>query len=467
MNKIVIFGLSLLTAAYACRENLDQSWRRDFREQLLNDDGLSAIIRYELLQRNPVLRIMARIESLFPEADFMDNYLPYLVNRVIKPRIAKRQTPAPIPGDFPLQQVLIDQLSHDEAILAVIRYQALQNRSPNDIIQNVTRTLHVPEDRIRYLLNQCMVNPQPGHGPGPPRRSDNDDNERRIRAARENLERLSREPDLLERVIAIDEVPLAPGINVIVAYWRTEIIAFHVAPLMTAFNSEQVLMFVQTELSQAVMDRNIDRPVILMDNIAIHHTTAVRTALSDRQWDVLAHPPRSSFMNPVDVDLARRMQSEFMDYYEGSFTTDTSTIQQIVECVVTRINNSRQGTGTSIAYLRNLWQSIAGGNSETYHSSSLQQSLLTVDLDNAKASCPVGNDTILKTGPAVICYARNTYHYAYYGCRKGACWTTIGCSRGAVCTNNIRDAAFVIGCKNASDCDPCNPCNHSCKNSLE
>ena len=485
MNKILLIIL-VACAVNCCKDDSEKQWKVVFANELLTEEGLLTIMRYETLQRKTGNQVLALIEDLFPDFDFDKQFLRDLISRVTAEAApandefrnptsdpqakSKRQARTTQPPHFPPDDVLLNHLVSNESVTALIRYEALRERRPDLIVANLVINLQarVPEARIRYLMERCMTNvtATPVAQARCPRRTATDDAAQRVQVARNNLLRLSNDPSLLSRIIAVDEITVWPGINIIVAYWQNQIIAVGQSPLMVSFNTEHVLNFFEGRLSDAVRENRIRDPVILMDNLNIHQATSVQNAISGRHWTTLEHPVRSPHMNPVDIDLAHRFKTYFDNQFRARHTSDPELITNMIECAVGFI--TREGTGHSIFNLGALWEHVVttGGqipSTQSSHGSGITDSRQIVQVPNA--TCTLTGQGVFDAAPAKICWADETYHLVRYGCNKGMCWTTKGCSKhptdGAICPNNRKDF-FVIGCKSAADCNPCFPCIRPC-----
>lgn len=126
----------------------------------------------------------------------------------------------------------------------------------------------------------------------------------RVNFARSSYQAYRRDNYILNRIVAIDEFWIERGTQqMIAAYAQDQIIAFKYLPIQRTLNSSLMIEFINDHLSIGLESIGISEPIILMDNLRAHFTSAVVSEFSSRGWTLWSQPRGSQDMMPLDIDV--------------------------------------------------------------------------------------------------------------------------------------------------------------------
>jgi histone-lysine N-methyltransferase SETMAR len=138
----------------------------------------------------------------------------------------------------------------------------------------------------------------------------------------------------------------------IVALWKSEIIAYQILEEGKTVDSITYLNFLEHRLLPEVTRKKFGRPIILHDNARPHKHRIVREFLEEQRWEELDHPPYSPDMSPPDMHGIHHIKAPLKG---KEFQTRDELIHDY-EAVIREVNKKKDSKG--ITMLPDRWRAI-------------------------------------------------------------------------------------------------------------
>ena len=139
----------------------------------------------------------------------------------------------------------------------------------------------------------------------------------------------------------------------IVALWRTQVLAYQILPKGITVDHFVYLNFLEHRLLPEVEKKKFGRPIILHDNARPHKHRIVREFLQAKRWEELEHPPYSPDIRPPDMHGIASIKGPNKG---KQFMTETELINDY-DSTIRDINKNHDSKG--IEMLPDRWRAIS------------------------------------------------------------------------------------------------------------